>query len=162
MPLTQGEDLSWYEEFTPDDYTVGHFRGDLTALNIRNAQPGYTYYYVRNNTSDMIRFLNQGWSVVDANDPERYGANALNDKWSLPTNLGTEHAYKDVALMKIPIDRYREIQHRKDEERKTQLNGVVHSYLDRGADRARELHRPPNGRSHYYANPDHGQVIEEK
>lgn len=161
MPLSQGDDLSWYEEYAPDDYTIGHFRGAMASLNISNADPNMKYYYASNNPNDIVRFLNQGWVPVGPEDPERYGAKRL-DAWNIPAALGTERAYQDVVLMKIPIDQYREIQRQKDEYRKGLLQGVTHDYEERGASRARELHRPPQGRSLYYSGSDHGQYIEEK
>ena len=161
MPLTQGDDLNWYEEYTPDDHTIGHFRGDLESLNIENAQSGFHYYYCSSNENDLVRFINKGWTPVGPDDPESYGAKRLK-RWNIPTSLGTERAYKDVVLMKIPIERYAELRAQDAAYRKELLSGVVTNFEERGEQRARELHRPPSGRSLYYARAEHGQTVEER
>lgn len=163
MSLVPGDDLSWYDEltFSDDGDTIGHFRGDLESLNIENADPDFAYYYARNNPNDLVRFLNAGWAPVGPDDPESYGFKRVKG-WNIQHRLGTEHAFQDVLLMKIPLDRYRKIQEEKQAEHREMLNGVVTSFRERGEERSRQLYRPPNGRELYFAKVDHGQTTEER
>lgn len=162
MPLTGGDNLAdWADPHEPDDHVVGHFRGDLESLNIANAQPGFHYYYARNNPNDIVRFLNQGWTPVGPDDAESYGAKRIKS-WNIQHSLGTERAFQDVILMKIPLEKYRAMQKENESYKKTLLDGVVHNFRERGDSRSRELHRPPQGRSLYYASPEHGQTTEER
>lgn len=162
MGLQVGDNFSWFKPVNHEDSdTIGSYVGDYEALNIRGAQPDYHYYYQRfskNRSDAVLRFRNKGWSVVGPDDPEKFGSDLID--WHTQVPLGTERAYGDVILMKIPLALYRKQQ----EERQAQVTETIQDFGARftelGEERAANLKHRPQGQL-YYARPDHGQTIEE-
>ena len=159
MALQPSDDFSWFRPVDPTDTeTIGNYRGDHEALNISGAQPDFHYYYQRNKTDAVIRFLNKGWSVVGPNDPERFGEGRA--AWKSQVPLGTERAYGDVILMKIPLDTYRRQQTERQAQNESLIKDHGPRFVELGEERAHQLRNRPKGQL-YYMGRDHGQDIEE-
>ena len=162
MPIQAGDDFSWYKPVDSDNSeTIGSFVGDHEALNITGAQPDYHYYYQRfskGRSDAVIRFLNRGWSVVGPDDPEKFGTDRVS--WKVQTSLGTERAYQDVLLMKIPLSLYREQQEARQDREKSLVADHGSRFTELGEERASQLRHRPKGQL-YYMGRDHGQSIED-
>jgi hypothetical protein len=158
MSLDVGDDFSWFKPVDLSGETIGSYIGDHEALNLSGAQPGFHYYYQRNKTDAIIRYLNKGWSVVGPDDPEKFGSGRVS--WKVQTTLGTDRAYQDVVLMKIPLELYRQQQETLKELNESAINDHGPRFTELGAERAQQLRSKPKGML-YYMGRDHGQTIEE-
>lgn len=159
MALQAGDNFAWYKPVDlGNTETIGNFVGDHEALNVSGAQADFHYYYQRNKPDAVIRFLNKGWSVVGDNDPEKFGDGRVS--WKVQTSLGTERAYQDVILMKIPLSKYREQQEAHQAYNQSIMAEQGSRFVELGEERASELRQRPSG-SLYFVGQNHGQTIEE-
>jgi hypothetical protein len=130
----------WLRPVEPSDQAnrrlLGCHRGRHTALNVRNPKRGYHYYYCSTDESAVQRFLNDGWEVPQAGDPEKWGA-------KLPAHvqqqLDGRRAFQDVMLIRIPIPLYRERQREAQELTHAMREGVENDFFDKGREREAEL-----------------------
>lgn len=159
MPFQATQDLSWFKPIDPNtSETIGSFVGDHEALNLSGAQPDFHYYYQKNRPDAVIRLLNKGWTVVGPDDPEKFGA--ARASWKVQTPLGTERAYQDVILMKIPLSLYGEQQAARQERNEAVIRDHGPRFTELGEERAQQLKHRPSGQL-YYMGREHGQRIEE-
>ena len=162
MALSQSTDFSWYKPVEArDEETIGSYVGEHEALNITGADPDYKYYYQRfsrNRSDAVIRFLNKGWTVVGPDDNEKFGTDRIS--WKSQTPLGTERAYGDLVLMKIPMSLYRQQQEQRKEQQSAMLNDLGPRFEELGHERAQQLRHKPKAPL-YYLGRDHGQTIED-
>jgi len=117
---------------------LGSHRGQHEALNIRNAQPGFHYYWARRKASDVQRFLNAGWLVVgaDPNDKEQYGADLLP---RIQEGLDGTKPYQDVILLKIPVSKYKQILAQREADNKAAIGASSAAFEERGRELAISL-----------------------
>ncbi len=155
MPIQSGEDLEWIKPHLPDDDApLGYHQGNFMALNVRNAQPDMHYYWVARQPSQILKFLNMGYTVVQGDDPEEFGAD-------LPEGIGLPQdgaaAYHDIILMKTPMDNYRQYKQDRIDRRQAAVQASEHAYMNKGREREAqyEPHQRPVGRDLYYARPNH-------
>lgn len=161
MAIQSGGDLQWIRPILPDDDApLGAHRGNFEALNVRNAQRGFHYYYPRKDPSQILRFLNMGWEVVTKDHPESYGA-------ELPPDIGLPldgvQAFHDVVLMRIPKDQYRAYKAERIERRRAALEANYIAFKNKERERLQGLapHQRPQGRDLYYQGPGHGTHVED-
>lgn len=156
MSLRAGTPRAWLRPTDPAAQhrlgARGDHRGPHAALNVKNARPGYTYYYEANKPSKIQSKLNDGWEFVRQEDPEQWGADLPAD---VQQSLDTARPYKDVILLRIPNHKYAEIQRRKLEDAKFARTGAERSYLNTGEDRARQLGRSAPAQDLYFQRPTH-------
>jgi hypothetical protein len=131
-----GSDRAWLKPFEPrkprswdEEDVIGTHRMGSEALNVRNPQPGYRYTYIRRDPSSVQRFMNQGWRVVKADDPEQWGAELPDD---VQKELDGVRAFKDVMLVKIDDEGYRVIQEDKQRRAQVATSAATQEYLDKG------------------------------
>lgn len=163
MGLQGGDDRFSYRPYDPHDEesgTIGHHRGSSESLNISGAIPGYHYCYKRNDSNSVVRAMGQGYEIVAATDPERFGTRRLPD--GVQSQIDGMRTYQDVVLMRIPIEDYDKLQAEKSVERSSQLTGITDTYFAEGENRARALGSgAPEGRPIYYARMGHGVTHED-
>ena len=153
MPLSAGTPREWLRPVEQgENNTRGDHRGPSEALNVRHAQAGWTYYYLRNNPNHVQRFLNEGWIPVRGEDPEEWGAQLPED---IQSALGTMKPYKDVFLFKIRNDVYAEMKKEKLETAERARVGAEQSYFSQGEARALQLGRSAPSNELYYQRPQH-------
>lgn len=161
MTIQGGRPLRFIRPNLPDDEeTLGCHRGSFEALNVRNPQRGVRYFYQRKDPSCILRSLNKGAKVVTSDDPEGWGAD-------LPESVGLQldgvHAFHDVVLMKIPLDKYRQLKAERLERRRAALEANYLAFKERERERLQSLHyhQRPDGRELYYKHSSHGVQIED-
>jgi hypothetical protein len=154
-----GTNLEWTRPLQKDDEVLGGHRGHHSALNIRNPEPGFQYYYARADANQILRFRQQGWEVVTNEDPEQWGAD-------LPENiqrqLDSVKAYQDVILLKIPLESYKRNKASLRELAQASSGRTTSEYLDRNAERQEQLSGASESRPVYHKRADHGTHIQEK
>jgi hypothetical protein len=142
MSVGGGSDRSWLKP-----------RQSSEALNVRNPQPGFHYYYCRRDPSSVQRKLNQKWQVVTSDMPEKWGA-------ELPDNIQQEldgvRAFKDVMLLRIKDEDYRLIQEEKQRRAAVARDGATEEYLEKGRQRAAQLGNLAPEDDLYYKKGYHG------
>lgn len=128
-----GKNMNWLRpvERRPEN-TIGTHTGRHEALNVRNPQPGYRYYYPRRGASEIQAKLNQGWRMVRKEDPESWGIDLRDISGETLPEMDGLMAYQDVVLMKIPEEKYRILQEEKQMRNKVMLHGPTDEYLSRG------------------------------
>lgn len=158
MGLQGGGSLEWTRPIHSGDEEVGCHRGDHAALNIRNAQPGFQYYYVRAHPSKILQFQNRGWEVLTSEHPERWGAEL---PAMIQAQLGTVRAYQDVIPVRIPLERYRRNRAMQEALAKASREGPSEAYLEKSAGRERQLAGATGNRPVYFSRGDHGTHVQE-
>jgi len=158
MALQGGGSLEWTRPIDPSDDVVGCHRGNHEALNIRNAQPGFQYYYVRATPSKVLQFQNRGWEVLTSDHPERWGAE-LPD--IIQQQLGSVRAYQDVIPVRIPLEIYRRNRAMQDALARASREGPSEAYLEKSASRERQLAGRTGNRPVYFSRGDHGTHVQE-
>lgn len=127
-----GGDLSWLKPLSPDgnlsDDALGCHRGDFEIMNVRNAQPGFTYGYARATRGRVRHFQRKCYKVVSHEDPERMGD--AEDPNYAAAGLDSTQDFDDVVLMKCPTERVRERQRERIQRTEASLKGVTAEYLD--------------------------------
>lgn len=151
-----GGDLSWTKPVSPADEVVGAHRGHHAALNIKNPQPGFRYYYERRDANKVLVKKNEGWEVVQANSPERWGDNLPED---VQKELDGVRAYQDVILLRIPEEKYRQNREHLRELAEASRRGSDREYLDKSREREHQL--GVTDREVYYARATHGTRTQE-
>jgi hypothetical protein len=159
MPMQPGAPLEWCEPVDPGSDVLGDHRGNTEALNIRNARPGFHYYYGLNNPNQALRLLEQGFELVGADDPEQFGA-------QFPEAVGTPldglRAFNDVVLMRIPLDKYRLLRAERAENARAAREAPTQAFLSRGQEMNRILgSKAPKDGDSYYKIPGHGNDTQE-
>ncbi len=161
MTMQRGAPLSWTKPVEPGNRErLGNHRGPNEALNVIGAVPGFHYYYEARKGSNVLRRVSQGYEVVTAEMPERFGAH-LPDPVS--KQLDGITAFSDVILMRIPIEKYKKIRAAQDQEARERFEASTSTYLDQGQDQTARLgHRAPKGGNDvYFKRPDHGVEIKD-
>lgn len=137
---------------------IGCHVGSGTALNVRNPQPGYVYWYERSKPADVLRKMNEGWELVTSEHPEGWGA-------QLPAHvqaaLGTARAYQDVVLMRAPEEIVAARQQENSEQARLSREGIDRDFEDRGRRLQAALGQRGGARPVYSRHPDHGYFLEE-
>lgn len=138
----------------------GNHRGPSAGLNVHNPQPGMHYYHCRHPNADRQaaqyrRFYAQGWRPVGPDDPE-YTAE---DQELNLSGLGIKdfHLHKDTMLMRIPEEKYRELQEFAQAQRDAEVEGPTNEFLSK----SRELDSTYGARAEgpiYYKGPGHGNT----
>jgi len=136
----------------------GTFRGSFEALNVRNAQPGFNYYYERRKPGEVLRRMNEGFEVVQAGDPEGWGADV---PAAVGEMLDGVKAYGDLVLMRIREDKYRMMKEQKAALARAAIDGSTAEYLRKGHQRAQQLGRSRPKDDLYYKGPGHGISTDE-
>jgi hypothetical protein len=135
------------------DEAIGTHRGNSEALNIRNPQPGFHYYYERSKPANILRRLNEKWEFVKDTDPEQWGA-------QLPPEVGQAldglKAYGDVVLMRIHEDNYRVLRDQKALLAKASREGTTDDWTNKGHQQASKLGDRAPSDDMYYARRGHG------
>jgi hypothetical protein len=122
-------------------------------MNIKNPQPGRSYYYSRRDPNTIQRLLNDGWLPIRADDPEQWGADLPEE---VQDSLDGLRAFKDVFLMWTTNENYARIKREKAKRAKEARMGTERGYLERGMERMRELgSSAPSNRDLYYRGNDH-------
>lgn len=167
MALTAGFnrlDLKPLSELGDNKANVrGSHRGPAAGLNVHNPQPGFIYKWIRHPRHDRSaaqyrRFINMGYEVVGPDSPERR-AESENLNLSKLGGLDNYQTHGDVVLVRIPEDKYRELQEFREHQRKVALAGVTDGYLSRGKDLESRLGATSTSdRPLYYRGVEHGEV----
>lgn len=161
MSIQGGADYEWTRPIDPhDSETLGCHRGVSEGMNIANAQPGFHYYYIRANPNMAQRYLNAGWEVVTSEHPERPGVKALPE--AVQSMMDGMRAFKDVILVRIPTDRYAEIQEDKRRRAASALRSTTDAFQAKGERTTEALGRGAGRHDNvYYQTRDHGSSVEE-
>ncbi len=126
MALSGGGDRRLLRPVEHNEGVRGSHRGDSEALNVKNAQPGFHYRY--DPERRLRKRINEGYEIV-TDGPESWGAD-------LPAGVAKQldniRAFKDVILLRIPIEKYREKRKKLREKATLAREGVEASYLDKG------------------------------
>jgi hypothetical protein len=134
------------------NYSEGAFgchRGHMEVLNVRNAQPGFRYYYIRTDASSIQRALRRGWEPCRLDSPERLGEEHFPDLKA--AGLDTSLTRNDIVLCRMPESRYREW--------REQLNKLSDNAEQDGSAEYMEKGRPLQeafGKEIYFQGPGHG------
>lgn len=104
----------------------GAHKGDAADLNIVGALPGFHYYWARLAESALRRFVRAGWEVVPPDSPER--KYITEPDWK-GMGLDGVQLSKDVVLLRISEERYREILAHKSMLAKIAREGPTQEYL---------------------------------
>tara|TARA_Y100000310_G_scaffold344025_1_gene454598 strand:- start:2889 stop:3386 length:498 start_codon:yes stop_codon:yes gene_type:complete len=161
MTIQGGGQLEFIKPYLPDDESaLGDHKGNFEALNVRNPQRGYHYYYIRAEASSVLRFMNQGWQIVQADDPEQFGAD-LPDNIGLP--LDGVRAYHDVLLARLPLEKYREYKADRADRRRASLEANYLAFKQTERERMDQLHphQRPQGRDLFYHRAQHSTQEED-
>jgi hypothetical protein len=110
----------------PND-ALGCHRGDFEHLNVVNAQPGFRYYYARNKSGSIARFLRQGWELVTSDHPEKMG-HIHNPHYS--DNPSGLQQYEELVLMRIPTEVAAQRRQERAAQVKAQLTGATKEFLE--------------------------------
>ena len=153
-----GEDNSWFRPLNPGDKILGAHRGNHSALNIKNPQPGYHYYYIRRHPSDVQRFMNAGWEFLGDEHEEDWGAK-LPDH--VQAQLDSVRAYQDVMPVRIRIEKYAEIQRQKQEDARVASAGADDEFLGKGDMQTERMQGASADNPVYYKRKDHLTHTEE-
>ncbi len=131
MAIEGGGNRDWLRPHNPDGEgkLLGSHRGNGEAFNIPNPQPGVHYMHGRRDRKYIQRKVNQGYRVITGDDPE---AQPVGFDIDIPELDGVK-AYGDTIAMKIPEDKWREIQAEKHRKAEYQRTGATDEYLDKGA-----------------------------
>jgi len=128
----------------------GCHRGHMQQLNVRNAQPGFRYYYVRTDASSLDRAETRGWEFVKLSDPERMGEERRADRKA--AGLDSTMTRNDIVLCRMPEERYRKLREQIDQLTEGRGGDVSAEYLERG----RPLQEAYGGKAIYFKEPGHG------
>jgi hypothetical protein len=111
-----------------EDREILHKSFDQQMLEISNKQPGYMYCWTYYGLNGHMVYAKKslGWRVVTASDPE----------CSEHKEADGTRRIGDVLLMRIPIERFNQIEEEQAKRRQAQELGV-HSRLSELADKAR-------------------------
>ena len=154
-----GSNREWLRPLVPrkNDYgeedVIGTHRMGYEALNVRNPQPGFRYYYSRRDPSSVQRFMNKGYQVVTSGMAEKWGSDLPED---IQQELDGVRAFKDVMLMRISDKNYRVMQEEKLRIAKLARDGATQSYLDKGSEREAQLGVNAPADDLYYKRGRHG------
>jgi hypothetical protein len=135
---------------------IGCHSGPGEALNVRNPKMGFSYYFCRNKHSEILRFLNRGWEMVQKGDQEDWGA-------ALPAHIqsaiDTTKPFQDVILMRAPNEIVGKEQAERVEEARLAREGIDRQYDEKG-----EAIRASLGtqKTIYHTRSDHGYYYEER
>lgn len=112
------------------DY-MGNHKAHFMAMNICNPKPGYHYYYQTTGRGggNILRYQQLGYEMVKSTDQERWGAELPPE---IAREVDTVKAFGDVVLMRIPVEKYREIRKRKARDARIAREGAEDSYLGKG------------------------------
>lgn len=161
MAMQPGAPLKWCKPTNPHkSESLGNHKGDFEALNIKNPQPGMHYFWAKKTASSVRRFMRYGFEVVQAEDPEEFGAR-------LPEKVGAlldgATAYSDVVLMRIPLERYRQFRNQRKQLVEAKREASTQAYLAAGKERERELgHRAPRRGPTYHKLVSHETVVSDR
>lgn len=161
MSIQPGADHSWTRPIDPhEDEVLGCHRGVSEGLNIRNPQPGFHYYYIRAEPNMARRYINMGYEVVTSEYPEQPGIKALPQ--AVQSMMDGERAFKDVMLVRIPVEIYREHQAEKRRRAEASLRSASDAFQAKGERAAEALGRGAGKHENvYYQTRDHGSSVEE-
>jgi len=119
--------------------TVGCHTGPFAGLNIANPQPGYEYSWQLNDPREVLRSRMQGGEVVQGEDPE---FSVYHNEDSNSTPLDTSQLYKELVLIRTPIETVRERrleeQHRAEEMARGSVGDFVNKASSAEADYGRK------------------------
>jgi hypothetical protein len=163
-----GYDRKWYEPLKPDgnreidipEETIGCHTGPYAGLNVANPQPGYEYTWQLNDHRQILLSRMRGGEVVTGSDPEFsvYSAN-IEDMDTTP--LDSSQLYKELVLIRTPIEKVREQRLQEQQKAEAMARGSVRDYLDQvgpvEADYGRRDGRGPTR----LTRSDHSMELEE-
>lgn len=132
----------------------GSHKGAAAALNVRNPQPGFVYAWGRTDQNYLIRKRNEGWEIVPPDSPERKEAET-DPNWSQA--LDQAQTRRDVVLLRITEERYREIQEDKQRRALAARSGAAESFLDKNYQLPERYRESTSGEPVYYRAPGHGE-----
>ncbi len=159
MALSGGGNRSELRPMDPQGTTLGSHKGAYEALNVRNAKPGFNYVFAKLSASAILVKQNQGWQLVKENDPEEWGVprDMFPDK--IQGSLDSLKAFGDVVLMRIPNERYQEIQDEHNARSVAALGGTESEFLGKGDELGEEVGSSTQGRPLHYMQGQHGTFI---
>lgn len=136
----------------------GNHRAHSSALNVYNAQPGYVYYWQRNDYDSLLASSHYGWEVVPPGAPERMGPEN-NPLFGAGVALDGVNVRRDVVLMRMPEARYRVYKEEKQQAALRALYGNTDAYLTEGQ-KAQRRYGASAGGPIYYRGPGHSTNVE--
>lgn len=143
MALSGGADRALLRPIQHDETLRGCHVGSSAALNVRHPQAGCAYYYESSKPGRLLSQLNAGWEIVRSTDPEEWGADLPPD---VQREIDTVKAFKDVVLLRCPVEKYREIKEKKAEYNRAVQGSAESDYLSKGERmRARFGNAAPDG-----------------
>ena len=129
----------------------GCHRGHMEVLNVKNAKPGFHYYYARTDPSSIERSLRRGWEFVKLTDPERMGEEKRADLAA--AGLDATMTRNDIVLCRMPDSRYRELREQINRLSEGTRSDGSSEYLERGRS-LQETHG--QGEPIYFKSRGHG------
>jgi len=121
-----------------DGQLVGCHIGDYAGLNLVNPQPGFEYEWLlnpataRNSTAASLQIHSLGGQIVSEGDPEFAAFKLMEGLESTP--LDTSTMYKELVLVRIPVERQRARMAKIEEKNKKMLRrGPEESFVGRAS-----------------------------
>ena len=164
--LGGGYDLEWYSPLDEEGNTridgletVGCHVGPYSGLNITGAQPNFEYTWINNDPKEILRTTMRGGQPVQSDDPEFAAYHNLFDQEN--TAIDTSQLYKELVLIRTPIEKVRERREREQKQAELSARGNIDSFLE-GADAEERQQAQEDGRGPTrFVRRDHGQFYEQ-
>ena len=133
-----GYDREWYAPLTTEgvkemdifEETVGCHTGPYAGLNVANPQPGYEYCWQINDPREILRSKMQGGTVVQGSDPE---FSVYQNEDPTQTPLDTSQLYKELVLIRTPIETVRERRLKEQQRAEVMARGSVSDFMDQAS-----------------------------
>jgi len=155
-----GYDRQWYESLREDGTkemdigaeTIGCHTGPYAGLNVANPQPGYEYSWQINDPREIYRSQIKGGEVVQGSDPE---FSVYQNEDPNQTSLDTSQLYKELVLIRTPIEKVRE--QRLEEQRRAEImvRGSVEDYANQASALEADYGRKDGRGSTRFARAEH-------
>ena len=156
MAISGGGDRRELRPIQQDRDVLGSHKGAHEALNIRNPQPNTHYRYERADQSAIQRSKNNGYRFVQDTDPEAWGVDDDDMPMSVQSQLSSIRAYKDVILMKTPLDNFKRITDEHEARSRAATEGAEAAYLSEGERNTAAAGAAAMGRSLHHRTGSHG------
>lgn len=136
--LGGGYDREWYASLSEDgirdmdipEETIGCHVGPYAGLNVANPQEGFSYTWQINDPREVLRSRMMGGVVVQGSDPEFSVYNTTDDN---QTPLDSSQLYKEVVLIRTPIEKVREQALREKQAAEVMALGSIQDYTDKAS-----------------------------
>jgi hypothetical protein len=160
-----GYDRKWYEPLDSQgvrnmdipEETVGCHTGPFSGLNVVNPQPGYDYCWQINDPREILRSRMQGGVVVQGSDPE-FSVYQNEDPEQTP--LDTSQLYKELVLIRTPIETVRERRLKEQHRAEVMARGSVNDFVDQASPAEADYGRRDGRGSTRLTRGDHSIEIE--